>query len=326
MYENRDGKFDRRNNPWNLDQRYIDEREEDLDNLQSLLESEGIVVKRPKTLTEIKEIKTPDFSSFMTASDSPRDMFLCYGNEIIETSPTNTKRYFESSLLRHIFNDYFRKGARWTVAPRPSLGTKHQDRTFYKENLNAPINDLKDIDLKYEISFDAANCLKFGKDLVINVANKNQELGAYWLERHLGEKYRVHKVRIADSHLDGHIMPIAPGKLLVNEGAMYGLYKNLPEPLQKWDVVPILDKSTNFDYPSDHLQMATNVGMSVNVLSLDEKRILIRDNADLTIKALEKAGFEPIPFRLRHSELFGGGLHCTTVDVRRNESLEDYFY
>ena len=71
--------------------------------------------------------------------------------------------------------------------------------------------------------------------------------------------------------------------------------------------------------------MATNVGMSVNVISLNEKTIVIRDTAYLTIKALEKNGFEVIPFRLRHSELFGGGLHCSTVDVRRKEVMEDYF-
>ena len=132
-------------------------------------------------------------------------------------------------------------------------------------------------------------------------------------------------VRICDSHLDGHLIPIAPGKLLVNEGAMHGLYSKLPKQLQKWDVIPILDPATDFNYPSDHLQMATDVGMSVNVLSLDEKRILIRDTAKLTIDALYKAGFEPIPIRLRHSELFGGGIHCTTVDVRREETCEDYF-
>jgi glycine amidinotransferase len=58
---------------------------------------------------------------------------------------------------------------------------------------------------------------------------------------------------------------------------------------------------------------------------LNEKRILIRDNAILTIKALEKAGFTPIPVQLRHSELFGGGIHCSTVDVYRKEDMENYF-
>ena len=120
-------------------------------------------------------------------------------------------------------------------------------------------------------------------------------------------------------------MPIAPGRLLVNEGAMYNRYDRLPPELQKWDRIPILDPATDFDYPSDHLQMATSLGMSVNVLSLDSKRLLIRDSANLTIGALERAGFTPIPVKLRHSELFGGGIHCATVDIRRREALSTYF-
>ena len=293
--------------------------------MQALLEGEGITVKRPARLNEIQQVKTPDFESYTTGCDSPRDMYFCIGDQIIETPPTNRKRYFEHALLRPVFMDYFRRGAQWVVAPRPSLSEHSIDFTFWKETVKDPIRNADDIDECYEIAFDAANCLKFGKDIVMNVGTKNHELGAIWLQRHLGDKFKVHPIRLCDSHIDGHFVPISPGKLLINEGAMHGFYDQLPPELRRWDRIPILDKSTNFDYPSDHLQMATNIGMSVNVLSLDEKRILIRDTADLTIKALKRSGYEPIPFRLRHSELFGGGLHCSTVDVRREDNLEDYF-
>mgnify|MGYP001582144443 CR=1 FL=1 len=325
MYENRDGHFKDRNFPWQIDPRYVAERQEDLDNLQELLEKEGVVVRRPERLDDVTEIKTPFFDAYTTACDSPRDMFLCIGDEIIETPPTNTKRFFEGYLLREIFMEYFRRGARWTVAPRSTVDQKRLDLSYWKDNVGKPVDKMEDIEPVFEIAIDAANCLKFGKDVVVNVGTKNQELGAYWLQRHLEGRLRVHMVRMADSHLDGHLVPIAPGRLLVNEGAMHGLYDCLPAPLKKWDIVPILDKSTNFDYPNDHLQMATNVGMSVNVLSLDERRILIRNTATLTIEALKKAGFEPIPVQLRHSELFGGGIHCTTVDVRRDEAIDDFF-
>lgn len=323
IYENPDGKFGDRNQPWCIDPRYINERQEDLDNLQELLENEGVVVRRPDRPV-VQEVRTPYFSSYTTACDSPRDMFLCVGDEVIETPPTNPKRFHEGYLLRRVFNDYFRKGARWTVMPRPTLDRSALDYSFWQDRLAASFELSKDIDGKFEIAMDAANCLKLGTDLLINVATANHELAAHWLERHLAGRFHVHRVRLADGHIDGHMMPVAPGRLLVNEGAMHGLYDQLPEALRKWDVIPILDTATKFDYPDDHLQMATNVGMSVNVISLDERRILIRDNATLTIKALERAGFEPIPFRLRHSELFGGGLHCTTVDVRRREVQTDY--
>lgn len=57
LYENRDGKFADRNHPHRINQRYIEERQEDLDNLQSLLESEGIVVRRPSRLERVQHVK-----------------------------------------------------------------------------------------------------------------------------------------------------------------------------------------------------------------------------------------------------------------------------
>jgi len=325
LYDNRDGKFRDRKTPYQLDPKFLVERQEDLDNLQKLLEGFGVTVRRAASLDAVHPIKTPTFESYMTACDSPRDMFLVVGDEVIETPPTNRKRYFEGQLLRDVFMDYFKRGARWTVAPKSTLSEERLDLSYWKDTVDQPINAAAAIDPKYEIAFDAANCLKFGKDIVMNVGTKNHELGAEWLQRHFGDRFRVHAIRMCDSHLDGHFVPIAPGKLLVNEVAMYKQYHRLPPALQKWDRVPILDPATNFEYPTDHLQMASSVGMSVNVLSLDEKRILIRDTATLTIKALERAKFEPIPVRIRHCELFGGGIHCSSVDVRRQESCGDYF-
>jgi glycine amidinotransferase len=325
LYDNRDGKFNEREMTPRIDQRFIDERQEDLDNLSDLLESEGVKVRRPNRLEEVTPIVTPTFSSSTTASDSPRDMFMAYGHTIIESPPTNRKRFFEQYLLRDIFRDYFDRGAGWIAAPMPMLSEDSIDYSFWKDNLDKTIPTPDQVDPVMDIAFDAANALKFGKDVVFNVATANHALGYEWLKRTLPRETRIHPIRLSDSHIDGHLIPIAPGRLLCNEVVMHNNYERLPEQLQKWDRIPILDPATNFDYPDDHLQMASSVGMSVNVLSLDEERILIRDTAKLTIRALAKAGFTPIPVQLRHSELFGGGIHCSTVDIRRREDMEDYF-
>ncbi len=182
MYENRDGRFADRNEPHRIDLRYVEERQEDLDNLHSLLESEGVIVRRPKRLEEIQKIKTPNFTSYTTGCDSPRDMYLCIGDEIIETPPTNRKRYFEQLLLKYLFMEYFRSGAKWIVAPVPSLDDTAIDFSFWKDHIQRGIPSIEKIEENYEIAFDAANCLKFGKDIVMNVGTKNHELGFYWLK------------------------------------------------------------------------------------------------------------------------------------------------
>jgi glycine amidinotransferase len=163
LYDNRDGKHADRDTPHRIDQRYIEERQEDLDNLQRLLEDEGVVVRRPDRVEEVQQIKTPTFESYTTGCDSPRDMYFCIGDQVIETPPTNRKRYFEHLLLKNVFMDYFRRGAKWTVAPRPSLDEASLDMSFWKENLNKPIKGANNVDSRYEIAFDAANCLKFGE-------------------------------------------------------------------------------------------------------------------------------------------------------------------
>lgn len=305
-------------------QQYIDEREEDLNAIASLLEAEGVKVRRADRIACAEPVVTPDFESISTSCDAPRDMFLAYDSMFIETPPTNRKRYFEGRLVRTLVREYFDSGARWLCAPRPLLAVTSLDMRPWREAYEQVIETPAGIPRELDVAFDAANILKFGQDLVMNVGTMNHVLGAYWLSTVIPPGCKIYVTRLCDSHLDGHLMPIAPGRLLVNEGAMYGRYDRLPVELQSWDRIPILDAGAKFDYPSDHLQLATTVGMSVNVLSLDEERILIRDSAHLTIRALERSGFVPIPVRLRHSELFGGGIHCATVDVRRREAMERY--
>ncbi|MFH2009437.1 MAG: glycine amidinotransferase [bacterium] len=305
-----------------IHRRYTEERQEDLDAFARTLEELGVRVRRPKRLDEIVRVKTPHFEAITNAVDAPRDMFLCLGDEILETPPTNRNRYFEGLMLRELFLEYFRRGARWTLGPRPALHLS-LDRTRWREvdRLHEP----GEIEPELEICFDAANCLKFGRDLLMNVGNKNHELGALWLQRHLGDRFRVHPVRVTDYHIDGTLIPLRPGVLLVNPTLRRRAHW-LPEPLRRWKQIEVEDEPRKrFDYPADHVQLASFTGMGLNVLSVDERRVCVRDEDHGVRRALEAEGFEVIPVRFRHCELFGGGLHCCTLDVRRDEALEDHF-
>lgn len=56
----------------------------------------------------------------------PRDSILIVGDEIIEATMTWRCRYFEFKCFRHLIVDYWRRGAQWTMAPKPQLN----DNTF----------------------------------------------------------------------------------------------------------------------------------------------------------------------------------------------------
>lgn len=315
-------------NSVDLQKKLVEQRQEDLDGLASTLVQLRIKVHRPLGLENINKFKTPEFEDFPSPCDNPRDQFLVIGNEIIETSCQWRRRYFENDLMKPILYHYFRKGAKWTSAPRPIMGLNSFD--FSNIEKGTPGIDWENLSLnpdEQEIMFDGAQCLKFGKDIVFNVSTRNHELGAEWLKRHLGNTFRIHTVRITDHHLDGMFLPLKPGTLLINPKSMAGKLDLLPEPLKKWDTLVVPEEHKE-EYPEGSVLLASS-NINVNVLSLNEKQMLVfQENGteySALVRTLERAGFEPIPVQLRHSRLFGGGIHCATLDTVREDSPEDYF-
>lgn len=298
-----------------IKKKYIEEREEDTARLADLLRSRGIVVRRPETLPDVRPFRTPYWEGITKACDNPRDRVLVVGDRLIETPACVRNRLFETDLLKPILYDYFRSGAQWINAPLPMM----LDASFDQRELDGGLEPPR----TPEIMFDAAQCLRFGRDIVMNVSNANHELGYQWLQRVLGEPYRIHKVSVTDNHIDGAFVPLRPGKILISD-RMLGKTHLLPEPLRSWDVIHMTDEDRG-KYEDDDLLLASS-RISVNVLSLDEVDVVVNEQALKTIHALEQHGFNPIPVRFRHSRIFGGGLHCVSVDVRRNENLEDYFH
>jgi glycine amidinotransferase len=63
----------------------------------------------------------------------------------------------------------------------------------------------------------------------------------------------------------------------------------------------------------------------VNVLMLDEQRVVVEKNQELLIKALREWGFKPIPCSFEAYYPFLGSFHCATLDIRRRGELRSYF-
>jgi glycine amidinotransferase len=168
--------------------------------------------------------------------------------------------------------------------------------------------------------FDGAQTLRFGKDIFMNCSTENHRMGLVWLSRHLGDNYVVHEMNVTDNHIDGRVLPLRPGVLLVNRKVKIDL---LPKEMRKWDII-WYDPRELSDEKDENLMLAsTSIGM--NVLSLDEKKVVVQDTQKKLIKSLEQNGFTPIPCRWRHGRIFGGGFHCMTLDIRRQSKLESYF-
>lgn len=297
----------------------LEPAQRELQGFIDLLEGEGITVRRPSPAGFRKKFSTPDWSSRGYCAACPRDGYLVVGDEIIETPMCWRTRYFESNAYKSLFLEYFKQGARWTSAPKPALTDE-----LYKQDYRIPKPGQK-IDFvtrEVEPVFDAADFVRCGKDLFVIRSNVTNELGIQWLERHLGESYRVHRLETTcrqPMHIDSTFMPLAPGKVLVNPDFIE--VDRLPKILDKWEVL-VAPKPD--PVPGPILSLCSD-WLSINVLMLDPQRVVVEASQKSMIKALKEWGFEPIPCHFRNYAPFGGSFHCATLDIRRRGELRSYF-
>ncbi|WP_344595648.1 glycine amidinotransferase [Streptomyces violaceusniger] len=312
-------------------QRYVDELNEDLEGLADTLSSLGVTVHRPLPLPpDTAEVTTPAWSASVVPPLNIRDNTLIVGDEIIETPPMIRSRYFETQLLKPLFQAYFSRGARWSVMPRPLMTDASFDlsyvRTATAGGPTEPVGEPRPSpwDVGVEMMFDAAQCLRLGRDIVANVSTEHHALAVSWLERHLVGRFRVHRVhQLSDSHIDSMVLALRPGLLLVRSAAVADA---LPPALRRWDrIVAPTPRRNDFPRYEDDALILTSPFIDLNVLSVAPDTVLVNEASPELIRTLEEAKFTVVPVRHRHRRLFGGGFHCFTLDTVREGGPEDYF-
>jgi glycine amidinotransferase len=294
--------------------------QKELDGFIALLEGEGVKVRRPEIMDFSKKYKTPSWSSRGFTIACPRDGYMVVGDEIIESPMCWRSRHFEQDAYRPLFKEYFQAGARWTSAPRPQL-TDDLYRYDYKlPKKGGPIEYTIN---EFEPVFDAADFVRCGRDLFVTVSNVTNRFGIAWLQRHLGDTYRIHEIPslcTQPMHIDSTFMPLAPGKVLVNPD--YCDVDNLPPALKRWDVLVA-------PRPDPVSGIMAKISMcspwtSINVLSITDKKVVVDASQPTLIRALKDWGFDPLPTPFLAYGPFGGAFHCATLDIRRRGTLEDY--
>ncbi|MDJ0951289.1 MAG: amidinotransferase [Alphaproteobacteria bacterium] len=291
----------------------------ELDEFIHTLEAEGITVRRPDTIPHRKRFKTPNWTSSGFNITCPRDGFLVIGDEIIETPMAWRCRYFELSAYRRLFKEYFAKGARWTAAPKPELLDELYDHKFTVPEGAEP---LRYVINEFEPVFDAADFTRCGRDIFCIRSSVTNASGIEWLRRHLDGAYRIHEIKSrcrTPMHIDSSFVPLAPGKVLVNPEFID--VDRLPPVLKSWDI--LIPPEPAPIPPSVHSMCSKWI--AINVLMLDEKRVVVEKGQHALIKSLTDWGFTPIPCPFIHYSPFGGAFHCATLDVRRRGALQSYF-
>ncbi|GLF98095.1 inosamine-phosphate amidinotransferase 1 [Streptomyces yaizuensis] len=311
-----------------IPEQLVDELNEDITALVEALTGCGVRVMRPAAPGKDIEIRSPHWDARATPPLNVRDQAIVLGNTLVETAPHVRARVFENDYLKPVFYRYYEAGANWLSMPRPALAHGALDDAYFRrqgiDTAHATDGDgAARIDgLGLEMVFDGAQCVRLGRDVLVNVANHNHALAWRWLNDNFPH-LRFHRLNaIADNHIDSVVVPLRPGLLLLRSPRYL---TRLPEALRSWEVIcpPPMDEDAFPDYSSFGFNLASRY-IDINVLSIDENTVVVNALYPGLITVLEQRGFTVVPVRHRHRRLFGGGFHCFTLDTVRTGGPEDY--
>lgn len=311
-------------NEYYVNHEILVKRNEQLDQLATAIEKLGIKVHRPDRLNQVIPFNTPHFKSELSAASNVRDVTLVYNDSIIETPTYVLNRYFENVSLYGVYNDAYEggSGGRWFRPPHTKLTADTMDLSPWNSVRDYAAFDRR----KYTMAIDGAQFLRIGTDVIVNVNSYNHYLGYEWVKSFFPNT-NFHVVNVADNHIDGVLVCLKPGVFLVNP-----LYKNIR------DIMPVKFRNWTYLFPEDDgkplkikegmtsldIQLASTRGMDVNVLSLDENTVMVNESAINVTRILEANGFNVAQVQLENCEVFGGGIHCSTLDLLRDDEYLDY--
>lgn len=276
--------------------------QEELDGLADTLAGLGITVRRPDSAAHDRPFETPNWSiDGGLYAGMPRDCLMTVGDAIIEAPMSWRCRYHETEAFRSLIKRYFRVGARWVCAPKPTL----TNELWADESEPWAVTD-------YEPVFDAADFMRFGADIIGQRSHVTNQFGIEWLQRELGPDVQVHVLEVNDPHamhIDATIAPLAPGTMMVHPS------RYVDSPLfRDWKLIPAPEPALPADWP----MYFCSPWVSMNVLSLDPETVVVESHEQPMIDTLTAQGFRVVAVPFRHVYSFGGSFHCVTLDVRRD--------
>jgi len=302
----------------------VHETAEDLDNIEKLLKSFNVNVLRPtyNGINFSQQCVTPYFkTNGHRVPLTPRDIFFCYQDTIVNTTNADRNRFFETLFFSEILKKYLDNDSHVLSMPMAPL----DDSIYDEESITEEF-------AYYNNSFpmaSAANFQKYGKDIFYCKYSTINDSALKWFKKQLGPEYRFIPVggRIT-GHIDGAINILKPGVI-----ASVFPKKDLPDYFQNWTVITDQDVFKHRSYNqigsliSDNIQDDDfqNTVLGLNMFCIDEQHALVYDSLKPSLlKQMENVGITPIPVPFRHSHYLGQGFTCITLDTVRRGDLEDY--
>ena len=279
--------------------------QEDLQIIQKTLESMNVVVRRP-TYTNIDDYI---FNGVLTKPQiCPRDQFVTVGNTL----------WYHADHIR----------------PWQSIIDEYLKDFTIMVNIN------------HNICINGANLVRVGKDIII-------DRDVFDFEYH--NTFPEYRVQLVDNggHMDGCFAILKPGLILANhyfndyertfpgweiimlDNPTYGAASSTgyqqPYPVYNgkfWDPTVTSNRTFNehvvkhaLDWVGDYRETY----FELNCLVINEENVVMLGYNEAIEKKLAQHNITVhwVPFRAR--SFWDGAMHCLTVDIRRQSTIEDFF-
>lgn len=341
-----------------LFERIAAETEEDYQGLINKLREFGVQVIRP----DLPEIKLTNKGQYPAPPMFPRDEMIVIGNKFYINDRNILDHWFVFSYnnvkdsswpecrslkdfvtlpqwIQDECRDVFKVSPEYFVTPYSGI------LNLVEQQGNAVMpNSLL-------LGSNGATIARIGRDLYFGTERYNQDSSQLKIaaSKELAD-YRSHVVDTG-GHIDGTFCPVAPGLII----SLYDVptYKDtFPDwevvylPHQSWaKIKPFLHlKQKNrgkwwipgFEYDQDvidtveqwlnhWLGYVEETVFDVNILTIDNKNVLVTGYNQQVFDALQRHGITPHIVPFRHRYFWDGGLHCLTSDLHRQGTQQDYF-
>jgi hypothetical protein len=279
--------------------------QEDLRSIQQTLEGMGVVVKRPEY------VDITDYSlngTLIKPQICPRDQFVVIGNTL------------------------------WYLSGHTKPWEKIIE--IYCQDLHSHLQ------INHNVNINGANVVRVGRDIIIDRDVFEFEYANTFPD------YRVHLVDNG-GHMDGCFAILKPGLILANH-----YFDDYKRTFPGWEII-MLDNPTYSAAPSTGYQQPypvyngkfydTTVGTNcsfnehvikhaldwvgdyretyfeLNCLVVNERNVIMLSKNEPLAEELAKRDITVhwVPFRAR--SFWDGAMHCLTVDIRRQSTIEDFF-
>jgi len=309
----------------------LEETKQDLDQLADFLKQGNIEVMRPDVYKYYEPITMPQFDiQVPIAPVVPRDAMLVMGNTVIQTYTSYTDRYFDSVSYYKIFEQLFQQGHRWISQPAPMLmNLNNKDDWFvndktYKEKLMD------------RVLWHTATMYKAGDAIIVNHEGPGSPSGLEWCKRELNDYKFVNNTATrckGFGHIDhGFIM-------IDDDTVIHAGMEWVPECLHNKQLIDVSDclpelkmdryvqdyaeakNKMDIDWIDKYLEnwrgYSQEVCFDLNVLIIDRHNIVFARHIPKLFAKLKSLHIDCHVVPQRHYLFWDGGIHCSTLDVKR---------